>query len=153
MRKPQKEYYYNFGWMVVMTEAKISIAAEFTRAKRANRETAIWMPGDADYDILDWHDHLLAAGVVSVTPHNPRNTDDPLDIEYRIEDRIGNHDESIQLEQSVLDETYNRRIQVDRMVEDARIAALGRYAPEAAPTHEEDQMHAVSSTRHCDYRS
>ena len=36
----------------------------------------------------DWHDHLLAAGVVPVVPYNPRNTDDPKDIEYRVQDRI-----------------------------------------------------------------
>jgi len=30
--------------------------------------------------IVDWHDHLLAAGVVPVAPYNPRNTDDPKDI-------------------------------------------------------------------------
>jgi hypothetical protein len=30
--------------------------------------------------LLDWHDHLLEAGVVLVAPYNPRNTDDPLDI-------------------------------------------------------------------------
>jgi hypothetical protein len=36
---------------------------------------------DIAYDILDWHDHLLAAGVVPVAPYNPRNTDDPKDVE------------------------------------------------------------------------
>jgi hypothetical protein len=40
-------------------------------------DTPIWMLGDSVYDILDWHDHLLAAGVVPVAPYNPRNTDDP----------------------------------------------------------------------------
>jgi hypothetical protein len=29
-------------------------------------DTPIWMLGDSAYDILDWHDHLLAAGVVPV---------------------------------------------------------------------------------------
>jgi hypothetical protein len=41
----------------------------------------IWMIGDSAYDTLDWHDHLLTAGVVPVAPYNARNTDDPLDIE------------------------------------------------------------------------
>lgn len=43
----------------------------------------VWMVGDSAYDMLDWHDLLVTAGVVSVAPYNPRNTDDPLDIEYR----------------------------------------------------------------------
>jgi len=47
--------------------------------------------GDSAYDTLGWHDHLLAAGVVPVAPYNARNTDDPKDIEYRVEARIDEH--------------------------------------------------------------
>jgi hypothetical protein len=43
------------------------------------------MVGDGAYDLLEWHDHLLEAGVVPIAPYNPRNTDEPLDIEYRVE--------------------------------------------------------------------
>jgi hypothetical protein len=46
-------------------------------------DTLIWMIGDSAYDTLDWHGHLLAAGVVPVAPYNPRNTNKTLDIEYR----------------------------------------------------------------------
>lgn len=94
-----EEYYYGYGCTVVSTGAKIPIAAEFTQSKQASQETAmrvtrdalavkqpIWMLGDSAYDILDWHDHLLSTGVVPVAPYNPRNTNDPLDIEYRVED-------------------------------------------------------------------
>ena len=77
-------------------------------------DTPIWMLGDSAYDILDWHDHLLAAGVVPIAPYNPRNTDDPLDIEYRVEDRIEEHSADVQLKQSILDETYNHRTGVER---------------------------------------
>jgi len=54
------------------------------------------MLGDSAYDILDWHDHLLATGGVPVAPYNPRNTDDLLDIEYRIEDCIEEHGDDVQ---------------------------------------------------------
>jgi len=46
---------------------------------------------------------------VPVAPYNARNTDDPKDIEYRVEARIDEHSEDVQLKQSTLDETYNRR--------------------------------------------
>jgi len=59
--------------------------------------------------MTDWHDHLLAAGVVPVAPYNVRSTDDSKDIEYRAKDRIEQHSEDAQLNQSTLDETYNRR--------------------------------------------
>ncbi|ELY62986.1 ISH11-type transposase ISHwa14 [Natrinema versiforme JCM 10478] len=69
---------------------------------------------------------LLAAGIVPVAPYNPRNTDDPLDIEYRIEDRIEQHSQDIQLKQSTLDETYNRRTGVERTNDAVKDCGLGR---------------------------
>ncbi|WP_458190929.1 transposase [Haladaptatus sp. NG-WS-4] len=132
------EYYYGFGCTIVSTGAKIPIAAEFTQAKQASKDTAmrvtrdalavetpIWMLGDSAYDILDWHDHLLAAGVVPVAPYNPRNTDDPKDIEYRVEDRIKEHGEDVQLKQSILDETYNHRTGVERTNDAIKDCGLG----------------------------
>ncbi len=118
--------------------AKIPIAAEFTPAKQAPEETAmrvtrnalaveqpIWMIGDSACDTLDWHDHLLEAGIMPIAPYNPRNTDDPLDIEYRVEDRIEKHSEDVQLKRSVLDETYNRRTQVERTNDAVKDCGLG----------------------------
>ncbi|MGM0718424.1 MAG: transposase, partial [Halobacteriota archaeon] len=118
-----EEYYYGFGCTLVSTGAKIPIAAEFTQAKQADQETG--MLGDSAYDILDWHDHLLAAGVVPIAPYNPRNTDDPLDIEYRVEDRIEEHSEDVQLKQSILDETYNHRTGVERTNDAVKGCGLG----------------------------
>lgn len=99
-----EEYYYGYGCTIVSTGSKIPIAAEFTESKQAPEETAMrvtrdalavepprWMIGDSAYDTLDWHDFLLTAGIVPVAPYNPRNTDEPLDIEYRVEDRIEHH--------------------------------------------------------------
>ncbi|GGJ13479.1 hypothetical protein GCM10008995_24190 [Halobellus salinus] len=133
------EYYRGYGCTIVSTGQKIPIAAEFTESKQAPEETAmhvtrdalavakpIWMVGDSAYDTLDWHDHLLAAGVVPVAPYNARNTDDPKDIEYRVEDRIEQHSEDVQLKQSTLDGTYNRRTGVERTNESVEHCGLGR---------------------------
>ncbi|MFC4987539.1 transposase [Saliphagus infecundisoli] len=143
-----EEYYHGYGCTIVSTGQKIPIAAEFTESKQAPEETAmrvtrdalavaqpIWMLGDSAYDTLDWHDYLLAAGVVPVAPYNARNTDDPLDIEYRIEDRITEHSADIQLHQSTLDETYNRRTGVERTNEAVKNCGLGR-------THARGRVHA-----------
>ncbi len=81
---------------------------------RITVDTPIWMLEDSAYDILDWHDHLLDAGVVPIAPYNPRNTYDPKDIEYRFEDRIVEYSEDVQLKRSILDETYNNRTGVER---------------------------------------
>ena len=83
------------------------------------------MISDSAYDTLDWHDYLLTAGVVAVAPYNARNTDDPLDIEYRVEDRIDEHSEDAQFKQSILDEMYNRRSGVERTNDSVKDCALG----------------------------
>jgi hypothetical protein len=89
-------------------------------------EKPMWMLGDNAYNTLDWHDHLLAAEVVPVVPYNPRNTDDPKDIEYRVEDHIEKHSKDVQLNQSALNETYNRRSGVERTNESVKGCGLGR---------------------------
>jgi hypothetical protein len=104
------EYYYGYDCTIFSTVQKIPIAAEFTESKQAPEETtmrvtrdalavakSIWMVGNSAYDTLDWHDHLLAAGVGPVAPYNARNADDPKDIEYRVEDSIKEHSEDVQL--------------------------------------------------------
>lgn len=58
-------------------------------------------------------------------PYNPRNTDDPKDIEYRVEDRIEEHSEDVQLKQSILDETYKHWTSVERTNRQSRTAASG----------------------------
>ena len=55
-----------------------------------------------------------------------RNTDDPKYIEYRVEDRIEQHSEDVQLKQSALDKTYNRRTGVERTNESVKDCGLGR---------------------------
>ena len=72
------------------------------------------MVGDTAFDMLGWHDDLIEETVETVAPYNPRNTDDRLDIEYRVEDRIKEHGEDVYLKQSTLDETYDHRTQVER---------------------------------------
>ena len=133
-----EEHYYGFGCVIVSAGPKIPIAAEFTQRKQINTETAmrvtkdalavetpIWMLGDSAYDILEWHDFLLSQGIVPIAPYNPRNTNDPLDIEYRVEDRIDEHAEDISLKQSVLAETYDHRTQVERTNEGCKGCGLG----------------------------
>ncbi|ELY91819.1 hypothetical protein C484_09986 [Natrialba taiwanensis DSM 12281] len=129
---------YGYGCTIVSTGQKIPIAAEFTESKQAPEETAmrvtrnalaveqlIWIVGDSAYDTLDWHDQLLAAGVVPVAPYNARNTDNPKDIEYRVEDRITEHSKDVQLKQSTVDETYNRRTGVERTNNAVKDCGLG----------------------------
>jgi len=89
-------------------------------------DTPVWMLGDSAYDILDWHDPCGQQVVLPIAPYNPRNTDDPKDIEYRVEDRIEEHSEDVQLKRSILDETYNNRTGVERTNDAVKDCGLGR---------------------------
>jgi len=93
------------------------------------------MLGDSAYDTLGWHDHLLAAGVVP-NPYNARNTDDPKDIEYRVEARIDEHSEDVQAEAIDARRDVQPPGGVERTNDAVRTAASGTFAPEAASTHE-----------------
>jgi len=115
-------------------------------------EKPIWMLGDSAYDTLGWHDHLLAAGVVPVAPYNARNTDDPKDIEYRVEARIDEHSEDVQLKQSTLDETYNRRSGVERTNDAVKDCGLARSRPRPRPRTSTSVPRAVPSSRYCDHQ-
>ena len=85
-----EEYDYGYGCTIISTGQKIPIATECTESKQAPEETAMrvtrdavavatpmWIIDDSGYDTLDWHNHLLAQGVVPIDPSNARNTDDP----------------------------------------------------------------------------
>ena len=113
----------------------------------------MWMLGDSAYDTLDWHDHLLAAGVVPVAPYNPRNTDDPKDIEYRVEDRIEEHSEDVQLKQSTLDETYNRPNwgRTNQRCSQ-RLWPRANARPRPRPCTSASVPRAVPSSRRCDHQ-
>ncbi|WP_372479929.1 transposase [Halomicrobium sp. HM KBTZ05] len=137
-----QEYYYGYGCTIVSTGQKIPIAAEFTDSKQAPEETAmrltrdalavakpIWMVGDSAYDTLDWHDHLLAAGVVPVAPYNARKTSSTGS------KTVLKNTARTQLKQSTLDKTYNRRIGVERTNESIKGCDLGQ-------THARGRVHA-----------
>lgn len=49
-----------------------------------------------------------------VAPYNARNTDNPKDVEYRVEDQIEEHSKNVQLRLSTVDETYNHWRGVER---------------------------------------
>jgi len=100
-------------------------------------ETPMWMLGDSAYDIPDWHDRLLEAGVVPIAPYNPRNTDNPLDIEYRVEDHIEEDSEDVQMKQSVLEEMYNQRTGVERTNDAVKDCGLGYVRARGASMHEQ----------------
>jgi hypothetical protein len=60
-----------------------------------------------------------------VAPYNPRNTDDPPNIEYRIEERIKEYSSTVPLLRNQLNETYSRRSQVETAIGVCKDLGLG----------------------------
>ena len=94
-----ERHYY--GCTTVSTGAKIPIAVEFTKSKKGLEETAMHVTRDA----------LAVAQPIYMFGDSAYDT---LDIEYRVEDRIEKHSDDIRLKRPILDETYNRRSQLER---------------------------------------
>jgi hypothetical protein len=122
-------YYFGYGCLVVTTGPKLPVAVAFTDQKQVDKETArrvtqdalavgdpLWMLGDAAFDMLEWHDDLIEEGVVPIAPYNERNTDDPYDIDYRVEQRIKEHSDTVGVWSKQLEETYEQRSQVERTI-------------------------------------
>ena len=89
------------------------------------------------HNTRDWHDSWNQQVIMPVAPYNLRNTDEPLQIEYRVEDRIENHSEDIQFKQSTLDKTYSRQTQVERTNKACKDCGLGRAASQEMSSTEE----------------
>jgi len=88
-------------------------------------ETPRWFLGDSEFDMLEWHDWLLKQSVVPISPYNLRNTDDPPDIECRVEERIKEHSETVRLCQRQFDETYAERSRVETAISVCKDLSLG----------------------------
>jgi len=134
----EDDYYYGYGCCVVTAAHNIPVAAAFTPAKKVDEETAMrvardalavetprWFLGDSEFDMLEWHDWLLEQLVVPISPYNPRNTDDPPNIEYRVEERIKEHSDTVRLWQYQLDETYTERSRVETAIGVCKNLGLG----------------------------
>jgi len=94
-----------------------------TRSPSRNRSGCL---ETAPTTTLGWHDHLLAAGGrASRSVQRTKHRRSEKDIEYRVEARIDEHSEDVQLKQSTLDETYNRRSGVERTNDAVKDCGLG----------------------------
>ena len=83
------------------------------------------MVGDSEFDMLEWHDHLVQQAVMPIALYNQWNTDDPLDIDYCVEERIKEYSDTVRLWQKQLEETYSHRSQVETAIGVCKDLGLG----------------------------
>lgn len=68
--------------------------------------------GDSAFDTLEFHDRCVDRQILLVCTYNLRNTAAPLDITFRIEDTVEEHD--VHLDSDALDDAFDGRIAVER---------------------------------------
>jgi hypothetical protein len=121
------EFYYGYGLLLVVdVQTQLPIAAQFVQRKQAPREE--WsmvirngilvkkpniLLGDSGVDIVGLQEELIDEHVLPIFSYNPRNTDEPLDIKYRVEDLVRKRTNKVTLNQKELDNTYKKRVAVE----------------------------------------
>jgi hypothetical protein len=121
------EFYYGYGLLLVVdVQTQLPIAAQFVQRKQAPKEelTAVIhdgmlvkkpriLLGDSGLDIVELQEQLIDEHVLPIISYNPRNTDEPLDIKYRVEDLVQKRTDKVSLNKKELDRTFKKRSAVE----------------------------------------
>jgi len=78
-------------------------------------ETPRWIVGDFERHAGVARPHAGADGRADCSVQST-DTDDPVDIDYRVEEQIKEHSDTVRLWQKQLDETYSYRSQVETAI-------------------------------------
>ncbi|HER45540.1 MAG TPA: IS4/IS5 family transposase, partial [Thermoplasmatales archaeon] len=121
------EFYYGYGLLLVVdVQTQLPIAAQFVQRKQASKEewTAVIhdgmlvkkpriLLGDSGLDIVELQEQLIDERVLPIISYNPRNTNEPLDIKYRVEDPVQKRTDKVSLNKKELDRTFKKRSAVE----------------------------------------
>jgi len=121
------EFYYGYGLLLVVdVQTQLPIAAQFVQRKQASKEewTAVIhdgmlvkkpriLLGDSGLDIVELQEQLIDERVLPIISYNPRNTNEPLDIKYRVEDLVQKRTDKVSLNKKELDRTFKKRSAVE----------------------------------------
>ena len=123
----KKEFYYGYGLLLVVdVDTQLPIAAQFVQRKQALKEEwsmviqdsiLVKKPnivlGDSGLDIVEMQEKLIDEHVLPIIAYNPRNTDKPLDIKYRVEGLVNKRTDKVTLNRKELEKSYRSRSAVE----------------------------------------
>lgn len=121
------EFYYGYGLLLVVdVETQLPIAAQFVQRKQSSKGewTSVIhdgmmvkkprvLLGDSGLDIVELQEQLIDEHVLPIISYNPRNTDEPLDIKYRVEDLVKKRTDKVSLNRKELNWTFKKRSAVE----------------------------------------
>jgi|AntDeeMetagen285_2_1112576.scaffolds.fasta_scaffold08739_1 hypothetical protein len=146
-----EEWVYGYGLLVAVDCASDLPAGAVVVQRKQHPETATLecferlientdvtvALGDSAFDTLEFHGRCVDRQILPVCTYNPRNTADPLDIVFRIQDTVEEYD--VHLDQDALDDAFDGRIAVERFFstvkEDGRRLAFRVQGRQRVETH------------------
>jgi|GEM_PF-330996 len=121
------EFYYGYGLLLAVdVQTQLPIGAKFVQRKQASKEE--WtvviqdgmlvkkprvLLGDSGMDIVEMQEQLIDEHVLPIISYNPRNTDEPLNIKYRVEDLVQKKTNKVSLNRKELNRTFKKRSAVE----------------------------------------
>lgn len=121
------EFYYGYGLLLAVdVQTQLPIGAKFVQRKQASKEEWIVviqdgmlvkkprvLLGDSGIDIVEMQEQLIDEHVLPIISYNPRNTDEPLNIKYRVEDLVQKKTNKVSLNRKELNRTFKKRSAVE----------------------------------------
>jgi len=119
----KNDYYGGYGLLlVVCPHTHLPLSALFTDGKHVTASQSIqalkqadeifqprWVIGDGEFDTLEVHGHALGCGSIPVISYNPRNTNNPPPIKFRVQTWLNKPLE-------MLKEKYRNRPEVEHAI-------------------------------------
>jgi len=123
----KKEYYYGYGLLLVVdVDTQLPIAARFVQRKQASKEEwaavihdgmlvkkPTMLLGDSGLDIVEMQEKLMDDHILPIITYNSRNTDNPLDVKYRVENLVQKRTDKVTFNRKELDKVYRKRCSVE----------------------------------------
>jgi transposase len=123
----KKKYYYGYGLLLVVdVHTELPIAARFIQGKQAAKKDCIRVIreafsvkkprvflADAAFDYIMFQKEMMNERILPIITYNPRNTHQPLPINYRIQQLVKEQTTKVTFNYKELKKTFRKRSSVE----------------------------------------
>ena len=123
----KKKYYFGYGLLLVVdVDTELPIAAKFIQGKQAKKKDCMQVIreaftvrkprvflADAAFDYIFFQKEMMDEQILPIITYNPRNTHQPLPINYRVQDLVKNQTTKVTFNLKELKKTFRKRSSVE----------------------------------------
>lgn len=134
----RKRYYYGYGLaLVIESKNQLPVAIQFRAEKKMDTESTIALTekaialkrpflflGDSEFDIIEFQRGLLDIGIIPIIDYNPRNTKEPKNIRFRVQELVTEINPNMEVKEKDIVTCYKDRISVERGIGDLKKLGL-----------------------------